>query len=147
MDATSITFEIPGQPFPQPRARMARNGHVYTPDNGIAAYKAAAVLAARIAASGRTPSADAHAIDLEFVIERPPSHRRKDGSLTPKAPAWPPKRAGDWDNLCKGVCDAITDSGSVWLDDDQVVEWGGRKRYADHGEKPRTIVTIRRLSP
>lgn len=147
MDATSITFEIPGQPVPQPRARMARSGHAYTPDNGIVAYKAAAILAARVAAAGRTTSPDAHAINLEFVIERPPSHRRKDGSLTPKAPPWPPKRAGDWDNLCKGVCDAITASRAVWLDDDQVVAWGGSKRYAAAGEAPRTIVTVRRLPP
>lgn len=147
MDATSITFEIPGQPVPQPRARMTRNGHAYTPDNGIVGYKAAAILAARIAAAGRTTSPAPHAIDIEFVIERPPSHRRKDGTLTPKAPLWPPKRSGDWDNLCKGVCDAITDCRAVWLDDDQVVEWGGRKRYAANGEQPRTIVTVRRLPP
>lgn len=147
MDATSITFEIPGQPVPQPRARMTRRGHAYTPDNGIVAYKAAAILAARVAAAGRTPSGAAHAIDLEFVIDRPPSHRRKDGSLTAKAPPWPPKRSGDWDNLAKGVCDAITDCGAVWLDDDQVVDSRVRKRYAEAGELPRTLVTVRRLPP
>lgn len=143
MDATAIWFEIPGQPVPQPRARMTRYGKAYTPDNGIVAYKSAAILSARVARAGHKAADGAFAIELEFVIERPPSHRRTDGTLTPKAPRWPPRRSGDWDNLAKGVCDAITDSGCVWLDDDQVVDSRVRKRYADHGEAPRTTVRIR----
>jgi len=42
------------------------------------------------------------------------------------------------------VADAITDSGSVWLDDDQVVDGRVRKRYAAKGEPARTVVTVRR---
>jgi Holliday junction resolvase RusA-like endonuclease len=144
MDAT-FTFEIPGQPVPQPRARMTRSGHAYTPDNGIRAYKAATVLAAKLVAQAKIPSASAHAVEMTFVIDRPPSHLRRDGGLTKAAPAFPPKRCGDWDNLAKGVCDAITDSGVVWLDDDQVVEALIRRRYAAAGEQARTVVAIRRL--
>ena len=144
MDAP-LTFEIPGQPVPQPRARMTRRGHAYTPDNGIVAYKQAAVLAARVAAAGSSSSAGPMGILIEFVIERPPSHRRRGGELSKSAPLFPPKRAGDWDNLAKGVCDAITTAGSVWVDDDQVVEALIRRRYAFLGEPPRTRVTVRRL--
>lgn len=144
MDAT-ITFEIPGQPVPQPRARVTRSGHAYTPDNGIRAYKAATVLAAKMATSSKIPSVAPHAVEMTFVIERPASHRRRDGGLTKSAPWFPPRRCGDWDNLAKGVCDAITDSGAVWLDDDQVIEALIRRRYAAAGEQARTVVAIRRL--
>lgn len=142
MDA-AFTFEVPGQPCPQPRARMTRTGHTYTPDNGIVAYKAAVTLLAR--AGGRGQTRDPYGIEIEFVIERPPSHWRR-GQLRPDAPGYPPKRAGDWDNLAKGVCDAITTSAAVWHDDDQVVEALVRRRYAAAGEPARTVVTVRRLS-
>ena len=53
----------------------------------------------------------------------------------------------DWDNVAKGVQDAITDAGTIWHDDDQVVYGRCRKRYAERGEASRTVIKIRRLPP
>jgi Holliday junction resolvase RusA-like endonuclease len=148
MDASEITFEIAGTPVPQPRARMTRSGHAYTPDNGIRAYKGALAIRAALEAKRcrLVSSKAAHELEVEFVFQRPPSHWTKGGALTSSAPAYPPKRCGDLDNLAKAVADAITDSGAVWHDDDQVVQAILRKRYGSRKEPARTVVVIRRLA-
>lgn len=147
MDATSITFEIPGDPLPQPRARATRGGRMYTPDGrGLKAYKQAIALAA--AARARRArweiSAGPHEVSIEAVFGRAASHRAADGSLRKTAPAFPGRNCGDLDNLEKAVWDAVTAGAGVWLDDAQVVAHGGRKRFAEPGENARLVVTIRR---
>ena len=147
MDAPTITFEIPGQPVPQPRPRISTwggRGRAYTPaHHPIHAYRQAVQLVAKSAAAGRTLIDGPVALVVECVFGRPPSHLTKAGTLTKNAPAIPPKC--DWDNLGKGVCDAITDAGNVWVDDELVVDGRVVKRYAEPGEAPRTRVSIRRL--
>jgi Holliday junction resolvase RusA-like endonuclease len=141
MDA--ITFEIPGDPIPQPRPRWA-NGRTYTPTkNGIATYKAAITLRATFEARQRgwEVSKGPHEIDVEAVFVRPPSHLAKGGGLRSTAPAFPGQNCGDNDNIEKAVWDAITKSGMVWVDDTQVVANACRKRY---GSRARTVITIRR---
>lgn len=148
MDATSITFSLDGPPIPQPRPRFA-NGRTYTPTkNGIGVFKQAIQLRAAMEAKlRRWEATDApHAIDIEAVFERPPSHLTKAGELRAGSPGYPGHRNGDWDNLAKGVQDAITNSGAIWRDDSQVVDGRCRKRYARPGEIARTVVTIRRLA-
>jgi Holliday junction resolvase RusA-like endonuclease len=145
----AITCVVPGAPVPQPRARMARNGHVYTPDKNIRPFKQAIVLMVRLAArkAGWTVSLGPHRIDIEFVFERPAGHTTKRGRPSSKWRAFPPAHtSGDGDNLMKGVWDAITASGAVWRDDEQIVDWPGRKRYARPGEQPHTRITITRLA-
>ena len=88
-------------------------------------------------ASGKTITGPT-ALVVDAVFQRPPSHWRKH-DLRPDAPPWP---NADGDNVLKGVADALTDAG-VWADDDQVVFWSIRKRYAARDEKARTIITIR----
>lgn len=145
MDA--LTFTIPGQPVPQPRPRVSTwggRGRAYTPaEHGIHAFRQAVAIRATLAAKAAGWKAAEGPVELsvEAVFQRPPSHLLKSGEPRPKAPAFPPKC--DWDNLGKGVSDAVTDSGAVWLDDDQVVDGRVRKRYAARGEQPRTIVTVR----
>ena len=148
MDATSITFDVAGDPIPQPRARFA-NGRTYTPTkNGIGLYKRAIGLAAtvraRFAKWDRTEGPVG--IDIEAIFARPPSHFTKSGELRAGAPGYPGRRSGDNDNLEKGVWDAITVAGTVWADDSQIVENRCRKRYAARGENARTIVTVWRLA-
>ena len=135
-----IVLEVPGQPVPQPRPRVSTRGgfgHAYTPTkHPIHTYRQAIELVAR--ASGKT-IAGPTALLVDAVFQRPPSHWRKH-DLKPDAPLWP---NADGDNVLKGVADALTDAG-VWGDDDQVVFWSIRKRYAARNEQPRTIITIRK---
>lgn len=145
MDA--ITFTVSGQPVPQPRPRISTwggRGRAYTPaHHPIHAYRQAVVLAAKVA-GGRQPVIDGPVgLVVECIFGRPPSHLTKSGTLTKSAPAIPPRC--DWDNLGKGVCDAITDSAAIWADDELVVDGRVLKRYAVPGEAPATKVTIRRL--
>jgi Holliday junction resolvase RusA-like endonuclease len=140
MDA--ITFEVPGQPVPQPRHKVAARGrfaHAYIAANHpIHAFRQAVQLVAR--ASGVKLTASPVAVDIECVFERPPSHVLKSGRLARSAKPFPPRC--DFDNLAKGICDALT--GIAWDDDDQVVDGRCRKRYAETGEAARTVITIRR---
>lgn len=141
MDATRL--EIPGQPIPQPRHKVAARGrfaHAYiAAHHPIHAYRQAVQLVAK--AAGLQPHGDEVELLIEFIFQRPSSHLTKAGGLAKGAKRFPPKC--DWDNLGKGVSDALT--GIAWDDDDQVVDGRVRKRYAAPGEQARTLITIRRL--
>jgi Holliday junction resolvase RusA-like endonuclease len=134
-----IVLEVPGQPVPQPRPRVSTRGgfgRAYTPTkHPIHVYRQAIKLVAM--ASGKKITGPT-ALVVDAVFQRPPSHWRKH-DLKPDAPPWP---NADGDNVLKGVADALTDAG-VWGNDDQVVFWSIRKRYAARDEKPRTIIIIR----
>lgn len=142
-----IVFEIWGQPVPQPRPRVSTwggRGRAYTPaSHAIHPFREAIRLSAIKAAwrAGHSPTDQPVVLEVVAVFARPPSHLAKDGSPRASAPAFPPRC--DWDNLGKGVSDAITKSGAIWKDDDQVVDGRVRKRYARPGEAARTIVTVR----
>lgn len=149
MDATTgtITFEIAGDAIPQPRARATRGGQMYTPTkNGIDVFKQAIGLRAAMEAKRRGWVFTTGAVEIfvECVFARPRSHVKAAGGLRATAPAFPGHGCGDWDNLVKGVQDAITKTGAFWKDDTQVIDGRCRKRYAAPGEMARTIVTIRR---
>lgn len=134
-----IVLEVPGQPVPQPRPRVSTRGgfgRAYTPTkHPIHVYRQAIKLVAM--ACGKKITGPT-ALVVDAVFQRPPSHWRKH-DLKPDAPPWP---NADGDNVLKGVADALTDAG-VWADDDQVVFWSIRKRYAARSEQARTIITIR----
>lgn len=142
-----IVFEIPGDPVPQPRHKIStRGGHgraYIESSHAIHAYRNAVSLLAGAAARMARHELTAGPVVLEVVavFGRPPSHLNKAGEPRAGAPAFPPRR--DWDNIAKGVSDAITTSGAIWKDDDQVVDGRVRKRYAVRGEMPRTLVTVR----
>ena len=145
-----IAVEIPGEAVPQPRARSTRGGRHYTPDNGIVAFKQAVGLLVKAEAARRRIARDdssAFVLEVVCVFGRPPSHLTTSGELRSTAPAWPGLRSGDWDNLAKGVADAITTTGAVWKDDTQVVDGRCLKRYAVSGEAPMTGITIRSVPP
>jgi Holliday junction resolvase RusA-like endonuclease len=132
----AILLEVPGQPVPQPRARITTRGgfaHGYTPSkHPIHAYREAIWLMAR----GHRIEGPLQ-LDVVAIFARPPSHWRKH-DLSPKAPGWP---KADGDNVIKGVADALKVAG-VYHDDDQIVDWHIRKRFAARGEQARTIIRI-----
>lgn len=142
--ADEIVLEVPGQPVPQPRHKVAvRRGtpHAYIEaKHPIHAYRAAIQL---IASAAKWPKDEApYVVLVECIFARPPSHWRKAG-LASSAPLFPPKC--DWDNLGKGVCDAIQGSASFWIDDEQIVDGRTTKRYASRREAARTVIRIRRV--
>ena len=141
-----LDIVIPGQPVPQPRPRLSTWGgraRAYTPSgHPIHAYRQAVELLAKASGTGATDGAVS--VEIEAVYARPPSHWTKTG-LASSAPDYPGRNLGDWDNVAKGVLDAITDAGTVWHDDAQVVEASVRKRFAARTEEARTRVIVRRL--
>jgi Holliday junction resolvase RusA-like endonuclease len=142
----SITIVVPGDPVPQPRARMTRTGHVYTPDrNGIGAYRRAIALLATAKAreAGWRTSDGPHVVEIDAVFGRPKSHMTSRGELRSSVPAFP---RADVDNVEKAVLDSVTASCAVWEDDRQVVRSTTAKRYIEPGEQPRTVVVVRRVA-
>lgn len=79
-------------------------------------------------------------ISITFRFLRPKGHFNKSG-LSPKAPANLTSRLkGDIDKLSRAVLDALT--GSLLLDDSQVVQLAAHKRYCTPEEKPGALITI-----
>lgn len=149
MEDREITFEVPGQPVPQPRPRVSTGGgfgRAYTPKgHAIHAYREAIRLVAKTAAWESGPVDSPIAVEIDCYFGRPASHLGRGGQVKATAPRWPARV--DCDNLAKGILDAITDSESFWSDDDQVLELIVRKMFARPGQAGRTIVTVRRLPP
>lgn len=143
---TEIRLDIPGQPVPQPRPRHSSRGGIsrtYVPArHPIHDYRAAVTLVAQ--AKGGKAVDGYFEVEIWCHFERPRSHWVKSG-LAASSPEYP--IVGDWDNLGKGVCDAITTAGTIWADDRLVVDGRVVKRYCGRNEKPRTVVVIRRLPP
>jgi Holliday junction resolvase RusA-like endonuclease len=135
--AMSITFEVRGDPVPQPRPRHVNIGGrpmAFVPrDHPIHQYREAVQLAAK--AAGIKQLAGPLVVEVDAVFGRPPSHLLKSGALRKGAPELP---RPDWDNIAKGVCDAL-------LDQDSVIAKGScEKRYAAAGEPAHTRVIVTR---
>ena len=79
-------------------------------------------------------------ISITFRFLRAKGHFNKSG-LTPKAPIHlTSKQKGDIDKLSRAILDALT--GTLLLDDSQVVELSAQKRYCIQEEKPGALITI-----
>lgn len=131
----AIAFTIPGDPVPQPRARVSTRGgfaRAYVPaKHPVHAYREAIADAARAAGAGVHGEPVSVVIDL--VWERPKSHMRKSG-VKPDAPVLP---RADVDNAAKAVLDSL--NGVAWEDDSQVQRLVVEKCY---GTEARTTVRI-----
>ena len=131
----AIAFTVPGDPVPQPRARVSTRGgfaRAYVPKtHAVHAYRQAVADAARAAGAGVHGEPVSVVIDL--VWERPKSHMRKSG-VKPDAPVLP---RADVDNAAKAVLDSL--NGVAWEDDSQVQRLVVEKSY---GAEARTTVRI-----
>ena len=128
------TFEVPGDPVPQPRPRVSTQGgfaRAYVPKaHPVHAYRQAVALAAK--AAGLTESGEPVSVIIDAVFARPKSHLLKSG-VKPSAPALP---RPDVDNLGKAVLDALQD---VMGDDTHVARLVVEKSWGTEG---RTTVRI-----
>jgi Holliday junction resolvase RusA-like endonuclease len=129
----TVTFTVPGNPVPQPRARVTVRGnhpHGYTPpEHPIHAYRDAIAVAGR--AAGLCNKNLPLVIEIVAVFKRPKSHFNKSG-LKATAPVLP---RPDVDNVAKGVLDALK---SVVGDDMMVARLVVDKWWGVEG---RTVVT------
>jgi len=114
--ALDATFIIEGDPVPQPRPRVYRNGGV-SEDPRATRHKQATIMAARRAKCPRIPGE----VELSVVYYRATARRC------------------DIDNLAKLTQDALT--GIAYLDDSQIVALHARK--AIDRQRPRTEITVR----
>ena len=105
-----------GKPISQPRPRRAKNGGVYTPDNGVKAWKEQISLIAKT----RFPR-DLKGPIFVMMFFLVPLKSGKDMESHIKKP--------DLDNLIKPVLDALTQAG-IWHDDSQVSAISAQKLVA-----------------
>ncbi len=84
-------------------------------------------------------------VQICFRFLRPKSHHRANGELRQGAPEYLTARnRGDLDKLCRSTLDGLT--GSVFLDDSQVVKLSAEKRFCTEGEKPGAIIRLKELA-
>ena len=118
-----IAFTVPGNPVPQPRARISTYGgfaRAYVPArHPVHAYRQA--IASHAKAAGLRQTGDTLAIDIVAVFERPKSHMRKAG-LKSDAPRLP---RPDVDNIAKAVLDALQET----FDDTNVMRLSVTKAF------------------
>jgi Holliday junction resolvase RusA-like endonuclease len=129
-----VTFEIAGDPVPQPRPRVSTAGgfaRAYVPKgHPVHAYRQAVALAAR--AAGLRDEARPVSVVIDAVFGRPKSHLNKSG-VKATAPALP---RPDVDNIGKAVLDSLQD---VMGDDTMVSRLVIEKSWGTEG---RTTVRV-----
>ena len=131
----AITFEVAGDPVPQPRPRVSTRGgfaRAYVPaKHPVHAYRRA--IAHEAAKAGATPGRGIVSVVIDAVFVRPKYHKTKRG-VKVSAPEVPRQ---DVDNVAKAVLDAL--NGVAWVDDTQVSRLVVEKSYGPEG---RTIVRV-----
>ena len=121
-----ITFTVPGEPVPQPRARVSTRGgfaRAYVPaSHPVHAFRQAVALSATIA--GLRERSEPMNVCIVAVFKRPASHVTAKGIVKATAPKVP---RPDVDNLAKAVLDALGD----FFDDTLVESLQVSKSYGD----------------
>ena len=123
----TLSFTVPGEPVPQPRARVTTRGgfgRAYTPSSHpIHAYRQAIAAAARQAGAKPTDR-EPLTLVIEFIFTRPKSHLTRQGEVRSNAPRLP---RPDASNGLKGVEDSL--NGVAYHDDSQIGLLVVAKRY------------------
>lgn len=122
-----LSVWVPGAPKAQPRPRRSANGGVYTPDSADR-WKSAV---AGFVTGNKPPRVMQGPIEVELIFHMPrPARLNRKSDPAGVVPA---VTKADVDNLAKAVLDAITQTGVVWSDDNQVwrltvVRWYAAKK-------------------
>ncbi len=140
-------FFVTGEPKAQPRVRVTKTGHAYTPGSAKG-FKERVHWTARAKAmggvidklmihewwmNGHTPIR----VDIDFFLKRPKRLCRK---ADPDGPVYAPKKP-DKDNLEKAVLDALVGANVLW-DDAQVVSGTVQKFYHAKDKGPGAMIKI-----
>ncbi|AJR18463.1 RusA family crossover junction endodeoxyribonuclease [Pimelobacter simplex] len=143
---TTLTIHAVGTPAPagskrafvvNGRARMVESSSKVRPW-----WQAVAGATQEALPDGWTPIAGPVRVSIEFFLARPRYHYgtgKNASRLKPTAPSYADKKP-DTDKLERTVLDALKAAG-VYLDDCQVVDLHGVKRYADAATGARIAVT------
>lgn len=134
-----VEFIVPGPPVAWQRARLVGKRH-FT-ESRVAAYKRVVGTLANAAKAGRPPCTGPVSMHIVAVFAVPkswPKARREDALAGLVVPTGKP----DWDNVGKGVSDAL--NGIVYEDDAQVVDGRVVKRF---GPNPCVLVEVRPWAP
>lgn len=143
-----ITFTVPGLPVGQPRQRhrlaKSKSGQMFTRnyipgDDPIHDFKSAVKFAALQAFGNRPLLTGPLAMRLTFRLKRNKGETKKRSDNPPLYAT----RSPDFDNLAKGVCDAL--NAVVWNDDAQIAEASITKLVAAASESPGVDVEIWQL--
>jgi Holliday junction resolvase RusA-like endonuclease len=130
----AVSFSVPGDPVPQPRARITTrggHGHAYTPkSHPVHAYRQ--LIEAAALSVGLRYTGEPFSVVIDAVFERPKSHLNKSGvkATAPRIPR------PDVDNIAKAVLDGLQ---SVMGDDTNVSRLVVEKSY---GTEARTTVRV-----
>lgn len=129
-----LRITIPGQPQPQgSKNGYLRGGRIVLVESakGLKGWrKQVAFEAARAATGWRIPDKDTPIrLSVTFFLTKPKSIKRIFPTVKP-----------DLDKLLRGLCDGISDSRCVWVDDNQVTLIVASKVYA--GAAPMTYVEV-----
>lgn len=138
----ALLFRVDGLPVPQGwiRAFQARGRVVYAHGSpGLAKWRKAISAQAKRAMGDDPPTMAAVKVALTFAMPRPRDHTGAHG-LKPWAIGAQVSKRPDLDRLIRAVLDAIT--GTVLLDDAQVVYLVAAKVYADPNQDRPVGVTV-----
>jgi Holliday junction resolvase RusA-like endonuclease len=138
----TITLRIDGPPRGKGRPRFSRaSGRAYTDHQTQTAEQR--VQGAWVHA-GRPRIDGPLAMTVEVVLERPGSHRKRNGELSAAGKRSPhPTRRPDFDNVAKLIADSL--NRCAYSDDAAIVDCRIVKRWGERGEYEHTLVTLRAL--
>lgn len=125
-----LSLSIDTQPVPATRPRVSRWGTYYAKT-----YRRWRDQAKRLLAempSPAEPITKPVAVLTEIVVQQPRTSKLK----------WP---KGDSDNFEKAAWDAVTNAGTFWKDDDQIIFNATWKRWAKKDETPGTRIHVFKL--
>lgn len=135
-----ITIVMPGKPRGKQRPRFVRSlGIAFTPKQTRVQEAVVKDLAIR-AMDGRTPFDGPVRLDLTVFVEIPRSWSRKKREAAARGELRPTGRP-DGSNIQKLLEDGC--NGVIFRDDSQIVDWSGRKLYA---EIPSTVCAFTELA-
>lgn len=140
-ESATVAFVIPGTPVGKGRPKFARRGNfvsTYTPEK-TASYENLVKVKAEEAMKGRPAIDGAVAVTIWLWVTPPVSWSQKKKRAALAGEIYPTTKP-DWDNVGKGICDAMNEI--VFKDDKQIVDARVTKRY---GQVARAAVEVRAL--